>query len=178
MRILKNLEMKSAAISLLGFLLSVPPRCMAAEVPPQLLNKTITAKFTLQTNGHSEDGGTVSTPHLWIQTIYISSLGRVFMKVFSQNGPTETHYVAPGPGFRWENGKLIREVYLVSGAQKETISFAADFQSCSLDVIVAKDRGKPRVWIGNDGKRWSSSDPVTFQNRGCSVSAGNALAAD
>jgi hypothetical protein len=154
----------------------LPVDGLASSAPPRLLNTSIKAAYTTRTTGHSDDGRTNTNPRLHELTIYVSSLGRIFVKHFTQNGRSKTSQIEPDQTFRFENEKMIGVFQGVSGAGELTIAFSPDFQSCNLSLISGTDNGKPKVWIGPDGHKWSTTEPIVFTPRTCSVTPGNALA--
>jgi hypothetical protein len=154
----------------------LPIDCIASDAPPRLLNASIKAVYTTRTTGHSDDGRTNTNPRLHELTIYVSSAGRIFVKHFTKNGMSKTFEIEPGQRFRFEDDKMIGIFPAISGAGQLTIGFSADFQSCDLSLISGTDNGRPKVWIGPDGHKWSTTEPIVFTAQSCSVTPGNALA--
>jgi hypothetical protein len=169
-------NMKKPFASLLIAIALTPTTCLASSAPVKLLNTSINASFTAQATSHSEDGLTNADPRLHSLKIFVSSAGRLFVRHFTKNGLSRTDDIGPGPRFQIEGNKIIGVFPGISGATQMTIDFSDDFHSCSLSLIAGKQNGNPRVWIGVDGRRWTSSAPMVFANQSCSVQPGNVLA--
>jgi len=58
---------------------------MAWAAPAELLNKTITVTYTTTIPGKSPDGQSITGVRNAVRTIYISSAGRIFARVFRRD---------------------------------------------------------------------------------------------
>jgi hypothetical protein len=160
----------------LGFcssLFCVPARA----VPPQALNKTVTVSFTAFTpavcNGRPNNRSRQTT-----QRIYVSTKGRLFTEGAAHSGAYSRDLrAAPSQGpFHFSGDQLVGTVVTISGARREVISFDSSFRSCTAQVIVGEEGGKPIEWISLSGARCSGSGKTEVSNVSCSVADGNVFA--
>jgi hypothetical protein len=155
--------------------------CAAADAaPPQLLNKSISVSMTV-TVPATGSGGRVLTRQRTIQRqIYVSSQGRLFIKISRRaRGGASDDEVAPGEGgsgLHFEGNQLVGTKGLVSGANRLTISFEPSFQSCSADMVIGTESGKPRVWKGLNGQTLTAAGKATVSGVSCSIREGNVFA--
>src|SRR5690349_747297 len=105
----------------------------ASAAPAQLLNKTIRISYT--SNVPAADGLNYP-PRTNTLTIYVSSLGRVFMKRTSRAGGYGEGQETVGGNFSFVGSKLIGTRRFGNGAARIEISFDNAFQSCSVNGIV------------------------------------------
>ena len=158
--------------------LVVPTLALAA--PAELLNKTITVNYTVTIPGKSADGQTISGVRNAVRTIYISSAGRIFGRVFRRDrdasatkeaGPGET-----GNTLHFEGNKLVGAMQFVSGAVQMTISWDASGGSCTATMLAGRDSGRTIQWKGVNGKTYTATGPVEPSNISCSIATGNSFA--
>ena len=144
-----------------------------------LFNKSITVSYTTTIPGKKDDGSPVTGSRIAVRTIYISSAGRIFARVFRRDGKaTQTREAGPneaGNTFRFAGDKLVGVMQFASGASQMTISFDAAGQSCSATIVAGRDNGRPIRWKGVDGTMRESTGPVAFSNISCSIASGNAF---
>ena len=152
------------------------PACAA---PAALLNKSITVSYTTTIPGKKDDGSPVTGSRIAVRTIYISSAGRMFARVFRRDGnAAQTREAGPGEPantLRFVGDKLVGIMQFASGASQMTISFDAGGQSCGAVIVAGRDSGRPIRWKGVDGSMRESTGPVTFSNISCSIASGNAF---
>src|SRR5690349_2545206 len=95
--------------ALLGLMLLIP--CGASAAPPQLLNKSVSVGMSISVNARAEDGSVANRPRNVQRTIYISSQGRLFIRVTRQAG-SNMQSAERGPeetagSFRFAGNQLI-----------------------------------------------------------------------
>ncbi len=153
---------------------------LALAAPAELLNKTITVSYTTTIPGKSADGQAITGVRNAMRTIYISSAGRIFARVFRRDrdasatkeaGPGET-----GNTLRFEGNKLIGVMQFVSGAVQMVITWDASGASCNATILAGRDNGRPIQWKGVNGKTFTATGPVQPSNVSCAIAAGNAFA--
>jgi hypothetical protein len=175
---LQGSGMKSARhAGLIVFAVAGANPCYAA--PASLLNKSVTVSYATTIPGKKADGSAVTGSRVSVRTIYISSAGRTFARVFRRDGKdAETKDAGPGEPSNTLNfmgDKLVGVMQFASGAAQMTISFDAGGQSCNAAIVAGRDNGKPIRWKGVDGAMRESTGPVSFSNISCSIAAGNAF---
>jgi len=150
-----------------------------ASAPAGLLNKSISVSYTTTIPGKKADGSPVTGSRVAVRTVYISSAGRIFARVFRRDGSaSQTREAGPsesGNTLRFVGDKLVGVMQFTSGASQMTISFDAGGQSCSAAIVAGRDSGRPIRWKAVDGTMNEATGPVTFSNISCSISAGNAF---
>jgi hypothetical protein len=161
----------------LALIAQFPGPCLASDAPAALRGKTIEAAYRGQVTAYSEYGQVTAGERDNLLTIYVSSIGRVFVKGRSQSrGGSLPIAVAPSQQFRFEGGTLVGIFPNISGASRVMIHFSPDYGSCNLNAASAKENGKPRAYMGTDGNVWASNEPTKFTQISCSIRDGNALA--
>jgi hypothetical protein len=114
------------------------------------------------------------------RNIYISSQGRLFVKVTRQaKGGADEREIGPDSGgnLHFAGDKLVGVVKMISGgANQLTISFDPSFQSCTADFIAGREAGKERVWKGLNGVTFRTTATPTVSGVSCSIREGNAFA--
>lgn len=157
----------------------------AIAAPAQLLNKTVSLRWTNSYQQRAPDGQEMGRQIASGRTIYISSAGRLFerttrssdggMKRRSDLGPGETQSAGGvSKSVRWAGDRLVGSVQFESGAAQYSVSFGAGFSSCSVDVVYGRSGGNMRM-KGLDGRIYEILSS-TVSGQSCSVSDGNALA--
>jgi hypothetical protein len=63
-----------------------------------------------------------------------------------------------------------------NNATRVAVTFDAGFQSCSVEVILGSENGKPLEWVGLNGKRYIATGHPKISNQSCAVSSGNPFA--
>jgi hypothetical protein len=150
-----------------------------ASAPHELLGKTVRISYTV-TDLISRLGRQMSASRNVVQTLYISSAGRIFdqIKNASKVGRNEWNF-APGrtPGnFHFVGSKLVATISEGAHAARQvTISFDSAFQTCSVALMTGSDGGV-RQWRALDGVPVTALAPDTYSNQTCSVASGNAFA--
>src|SRR5205085_7344809 len=112
---------------------------VALAAPSELLNKTISISYTTTIPGKSPDGQTISGVRNAVRTVYISSAGRIFARVFRRDRDASATKEA-GPGdtgntLRFEGNKLVGVVQFVSGASQMIITWDASGGSCNATIV-------------------------------------------
>lgn len=161
---------------------SIPASAQAA--PQQLLNKTLTVNMTVTIPGKGSDGSTANMPRSIQRLIYISSAGRVFSRATrtvgrnqkqTERGPEQTAGDATG-SLKFVGNRLVGLLQFKSGATMMNVDFDPSFQSCTVNVVVGRDSGKPIVWKGLNGVTYTSTGAPQVGGLSCSIQSGNALA--
>lgn len=163
-------------IPVLGFSLF----CVQANAaPPQALDKTVTVSFTGFTPALCANGRHNNRPRTTTQRIYISTKGRLFSEgeahsaAYSRRGRKEPSRTA----FHFSGSSLVGIFpSSVSGARREIISFDPSFRSCTAQVIVGEESGRPFTWISLSGVRCTGTGKTEISNISCSVADGNIFA--
>ncbi len=153
---------------------------LALAAPAELLNKTLTVSYTTTIPGKSPDGQTISGVRNSVRTVYISSAGRMFARVFrSDRDASATKEAAPGESantLRFEGNKLVGVMQFVSGASQMAITWDASGGSCNAAIQAGRDSGRAIQWKGVNDKTYTATGPVQTSNISCSIAAGNAFA--
>ena len=152
----------------------------AFAAPAELVNKTITVSYTTTIPGKSPDGQTITGVRNAVRTVYVSSAGRVFARVFRRDrDASATKEAGPGDSgntFRFEGNKLVGVMQFVSGAVQMVITWDAGGQNCNATIQAGRDNGRPLQWKGVNGKTYTATGPAQQSNINCSIAAGNAFA--
>ena len=161
---------------LIAFALFLSSSAYAA--PAALLNKSITVSYATTIPGTKADGSAVSGSKSR-STIYISSAGRVFGRVYRRDGDlSEQKDRGPsdsGNNLRFAGDKLVGVMKFPSGAAQMTISFDAGGNSCSAAIVAGRESGHAIRWKGVDGAMREATGAPVFSNISCSISSGNAF---
>lgn len=169
----------AAPLALLCLSIATPA---SAQAPKQLFNKTLTVNMTVTLPGKGSDGSTANLPRSIHRVVYISSAGRIFSRATrtvgrnqqqAERGPGDN---ADGGGLRFAGNKLTGVLKFQSGASLMNIDFDPSFQSCTVNLIVGRDGGKPIVWKGLNGITYTSTGAPQVGGQSCSIRDGNALA--
>lgn len=150
----------------------------AQAAPQQLLNKSVTVSLTVTIPARGSDGSTQANPRAITRTFYISSQGRVFARIDRRVGKMQTT-TERGPAeasMRFSGNSMVGVMPMPSGASQLTINFDPSGSSCTAQVIMGAERGKPIVYKGLNGMTYTQTGPVQTSAASCSVSAGNAFA--
>jgi hypothetical protein len=165
-------------LAIIGLIGCSPAPALAA--PAELLNKTITVSYTFTIPGKSSDGQTISGVRNSVRTIYISSAGRIFARVFRRDrDASATKEAGPGEAsntLRFEGSKLVGVMPFVSGASQMAITWDSGGQSCNASIVAGRDSGQAIQWKGVNGKTYTATGPAQPSNISCSIAAGNAFA--
>jgi hypothetical protein len=150
----------------------------AHAAPQQLLNKSVTVSLSITIPARGSDGSTQANPRAITRTFYISGQGRVFARADRRvGGRSETTEQGPGEGnARISGNSLVGVMTLPSGASQLTVNFDPSGSSCTAQVIMGAERGKPIVYKGLDGKTYTQTGPAQVSGVSCAVRAGNAFA--
>ena len=153
----------------------------AYAAPAALLNKSITVSYSTTISGTKADGSSVSGSRVSVRTIYVSSAGRVFARVYRRDGNlSEQKDRGPGDSgnsLRFAGDKLVGVMKFPSGAAQMTISFDAGGNSCSAAIVAGRENGRAIRWKGVDGTMREATGAPVFSNISCSISSGNAFGA-
>lgn len=161
----------------------------AAAAPPQLRNKSIVTRFTLQIHQRAPDGRFASPAINVGYTIYVSSAGRSFIRASrSINNPyiSASRTTEAGPGqsqsgnsetreMQFSGGKLIGSVAFIRGAARMQVGFDPNYTRCDVSVQFGKIGGAPIQWKGLDGVMYTV-ESVTPTGMNCAIQDGNAFA--
>lgn len=150
----------------------------ANAAPDQMLNKTVTVSFSVLIPARGSDGSTRANPRAVTRTIYVSSQGRAFMRAEAQIGGY-SRTIEKGPGqnnVRISGNSLIGVMRFPSGASQLTVNFDPSFTSCTAQILMGAESGKPIVYTGLDGLTYTQMGPAQVSGVSCAVRAGNAFA--
>jgi hypothetical protein len=162
----------------------------AEEAPAALYGKSVVITWTEGRLQRSDAGQMRNGTSRYDFVIYISSAGRLFsefdVKSLSSGrsnsaiqGPTGEATVA-GVGaskqsIHFEDGQLISENRMRSGARRVLIQFDKDYRSCRATIIYGKEGGAPEYHRAMDGLMYTIlSTEVT--ERTCHIRDGNSFA--
>jgi hypothetical protein len=155
----------------------------ALATPSGLLNKTIKVSWFQQTPGLEIGTSNSGSAGRSVSIIlYVSSAGRIFSKFAQRTGRfTADNAVAPeGSLFRSEGSQLVGLLHPRAGAgnsaTRVTVSFDGGFQSCTAEVILGSEGGKPLEWTGLNGLKYRATGHPTISQQSCAISNGNPFA--
>jgi hypothetical protein len=174
----EKFEMRILAVA--GVLLiAVPSTVLAA--PAQLLNKTAQVSYTISIPAKKEDGSTLVATRATSRTIYISSQGRVFVRVASRaRGGSADREIGPekggGGSLHFQGDRLVGVLPAAAGAIQLTVTFDPSGSSCDASLIVGTESSRPYTWKGLNGSMMTATAKPGISGISCSVSAGNGLA--
>jgi hypothetical protein len=151
---------------------------VAHAAPQGMLNKSVTVSFSITIPARAPDGSTQANPRAVTRTIYISSQGNVFSRADRRVGKnSQTAERGPGEGgMRVSGNSLVGVLPLQSGASQLTVNFDASFSSCTAQLIMGAEKGKPIIYKGLNGMTYTQTGPASVSAVSCSVRAGNAFA--
>jgi len=146
----------------------------AHAAPKQLLGKHLSLRGSVTIVGQPIEGGeSVTSKQSVERTVYISSAGRIFVRMNSSNGSQtavreQSPHNAPADdvSYRWQGDALVG----TSTAVRSTISFDPAFQTCAVSVVL---KPNATAWDVNH-KQWrilSSTNTAT-----CTIQDGNPFA--
>lgn len=154
-----------------------------AAAPAELLNKTVTVRYTVTIPGRGDDGSTVPGIRNAVRTIYISSAGRAFARVERADGSKGQfrEKKEAGPGERgntlqFQGRRLVGNMPFISGASHMEIDFDSSGSGCTAALVVGRDAGRTIRWRGVNGVNYTATGAASVSNVACSISAGNSLA--
>jgi hypothetical protein len=167
--------------ALAGLALSGLSSSAWAQAPQQLYNKTILVSMTITIPGKGADSSTITNPRSIDRTIYVSNAGRIFARSVRRAG-RNTKTTERGPadptlgGLRFQGARLAGVLPFASGAALLNVTFDPSYSSCSADVVVGRDNGKPIVWKGLNGVAYTSTGAPSVSGVSCSIRDGNPFA--
>ncbi|HKU04483.1 MAG TPA: hypothetical protein VJR30_00320 [Bradyrhizobium sp.] len=150
----------------------------AHAAPQQLLNKSVTISFSITIPARGSDGSAQANPRAVTRTIYVSSQGRVFARADRRVGK-KSQTTERGPGesnMRISGNSIVGVLPFPSGASQLTVNFDPSFSSCTAQVIMGAEKGKPIVYKGLNGMTYTQTGPAQVSGVSCSVRAGNPFA--
>jgi|KBSMisStandDraft_5_1062788.scaffolds.fasta_scaffold430444_2 hypothetical protein len=157
----------------------------AAGAVPALLNKTIKVSFTAQRTLRRMDGSIVTPSINYQQLLYVSSAGRIFVRLTGQSvrgtrtgeaGPDDT--TTPDGDARsasFQGNKIVLMSNRGGGARRMVISFDRNYSGCSVDLAFGKPNGGPFMQRGPRGGM-AELISTSFSGQDCSIVEGNAFA--
>jgi hypothetical protein len=157
----------------------VLPAAPAFAAPPQLLDHTITVSFTATGQAKSPEGQIKNFNTQVSRIIYVSSVGRLFMRHRAANrrGDSRGGDFGPGDGggsFSFQGNRLVGVIPYGTGARQITVTFDPGFSSCTASVIEGGSGGIIRR-KGPDGIMYEITGAST-STVSCSIQNGNAFA--
>lgn len=157
------------------------PQAPSHAAPQGILNKTITVSYEVAIPAKNSAGREMTARRSVRRIMYVSSTGRVFMRVARRDGDaaSDTKEMAPGAADgapRFEGDKLVGTVSYVSGAGRMVVSFDSSFQSCTATASMGRESGRALTFRGVGGDVFTASAPASVSTPSCSIQAGNAFA--
>jgi hypothetical protein len=152
--------------------------------PQQLLNKTISWSYTVQSMQRDPDGKTRGVQTGINYTVYVSGAGRLFERSSrsaggkTQGGDQEVGArqtkIGEARDIHFEGNKLVSVRGYVTGAARTIVSFDPNFSSCTVDLLMGRENGliKRKMIDGVTREILSSS----MSGQSCSIRQGNAFA--
>jgi hypothetical protein len=187
-------RLRSIAITLL--LLTVVPTETMAGPPTQLYGKSILYRWMHDVDFKTVDGHSKHAIGSTAVGMYISTRGRIFTQYGHTGGPpgrrgfrsamgvgfsrdpeggviktSNVHYEHTGTSdFKGHTLTVIR--VFESGAARITVNFDESFRTCTLDVVIGKEKGVPGIIAHNPSGRLAlSNHKVSGQS--CTITDGN-----
>jgi hypothetical protein len=159
-----------AAIFVLCLTMVSPAYC---ATPSALLNKSIQVSVAVSVTAKDPSGQVRHPTGAIKQTIYISSLGRVFVRQtitsyfasISSDLPVVSSAAVAGR-------RMLVVVPLIRGRASAIINFDSQYGTCTAQGAVGS---ASITFKGSDGVIYETISPVTFGSSNCSVRSGNAL---
>ena len=152
----------------------------ASAAPAQLLNKTVTTSATFSVNAVADDGTNSTMPRTVQRTIYVSSKGRIFMRVSRSAGRgSDTRERSPeetGQNMRFQGSKLVGVLKFPSGAAQMVVDFDAGFSSCTVNFLFGREGGQAIRFKGLNGKMYTQQGSFSVSGQSCSIREGNPFA--
>lgn len=172
-----------AAVAISAVVLASPAW---AEAPRQLYNKTIQISWTVDQVAHTADGQSRNRAIAVGQTVYVSSVGRLFTRSSRVNGTKSSQSeMAPGAsqngsgesaGVRFQGNQLVGTVAFAQGARQFVATFDSGFSSCKVTVSFGRDGGGlKRVGITGEMLTIESMKP---HGESCVIRDGNAFGSE
>jgi hypothetical protein len=152
----------------------------AAAAPAGLLDKAIRVSYSASAPFAGSNGRARLGWRSFELTLYISGAGRIFERRVGtgkkgqeerENEPAITQST-----FRFLGSQLVRTAGSDKSASQVTISFDSNFQSCTVDVVIAGPEGGTRAWTSLNGEKRIALGPATVSGQSCSVQSGNPFA--
>jgi hypothetical protein len=169
--------MRLATPILAAALISAASSAVAA--PSALLGKTITVQYTVTIPGTAPDGRTISGVRHAVRTIYVSTAGRVFARVYRRDrDATATKEAGPGESgntYRFEGNKLVGVMQFISGAAQMAVTWDTSGQTCNATILIGRENARALEWKGVNGVTFRSTGPARVSDIACSIAAGNAF---
>jgi hypothetical protein len=126
----------AACIPLLGTLV-LPTMAKAADFPSQLWGRSIAVNWN--TSGEDLPSSVRFNGRF---SVYVSGAGRTFSRMMASHAQT-TRSEPTAASVYFENGALLADAKIVSGALRVAITFDAAYGKCSATVIFDGQGGEP-----------------------------------
>jgi hypothetical protein len=141
--------------------------------PPSLLNKSIQVSFSTSGTAKDQAGNNQQIQGGVRATIYVSSLGRVFVRgtAVGQRASREADFPI-APSAKIVGRRMMIPVRLIRGAASIVVNFDSQFENCSADVAVTS---RPITFKDAIGRTLEMDSPPAFGSPTCSIRSGNAL---
>src|ERR1700730_4049423 len=159
------------ACSIAFLLAGVSP--VLCATPSALFNKSVQVSVGANATAKDPSGGVRQISGTIRQTIYISSLGRVFVRqtidsFFAKNTSDLPIISSSAVAGR----RMVIAVPLIRGSASAIINFDAQYAGCSAQGVIGT---KSITLKGSDSVIYETISPVTFGTSSCSIQSGNAL---
>jgi hypothetical protein len=152
---------------------------MAGGAPAQLYNKSIDVFWGENTsNKKVADGTVVNSSNRLELVVYVSSMGRPFVRFTSGNNyHSRTGEFGPevaGGHANFNGNTLVMAAQNKTGVARQiTVNFDANFSGCTASVMSGKTGASP-TWKGFDGQPYQVL-AVNVGSSSCSIKDGNAV---
>ena len=164
----------SSLLLLFAFFFLAAGTAAAAPFPDQLKNKSIVVSFSVAGSGKRTNGAVSPISGSAGQQVYISSAGRAFVREQQSSilgNASKDVPVRPAAGNNF-NGRLKLPMKLDQGTLTATVTFDANFTSCSVIPSISPGKVVFRAPSGNIYEVVS----VRFSGARCLIQSGNVLA--
>jgi hypothetical protein len=152
----------------------------AQAAPSQALNKSITVTYSMFTPGRGTDGSTTPMPRIVTHQLYVSTLGRIFVKNGGRAGNfSRDRQLAPTTSnFSFAGNTIVGTAggRGANGVNRVTVTFDPSFASCTATVIAGVQANQNFTWTSLNGVQMTATGKTQISAIGCSVSPGNAFA--
>ena len=172
-----SLRLDLPALLLAGGCLLLPATT-ALAAPQQLLGKSVVISWTDSMQNRKFDGTSYGSTHSQQRIVYISSAGRLFVRLTNRSGGNlRNREVAPGAGgtsFRFEGNRMVGHAVFSGFARRVAVNFDSSFSNCTTTVQYGSSGG-PRTWKTLRGETVELQS-VSPSAPSCSIREGNAAA--
>jgi hypothetical protein len=192
----QNLPPLLGVVCVAGFGLPTFTAAYTASAPPkQLYGKSVIVSWTETRSQRAVGEQNFHPASVNLQrSVYVSTAGRVFSRTtatgsgggrrrghFSGSaesvGTTGTNYSGGASNVQFQGNSIVMTGGFTASARRVTVNLDSSFESCTAQVITAKEVGaKVGVWRGIGSGRMLEVESVSAGPASCSVKSGNVFA--